>query len=86
MKGLSALCLIFLIDAIIGLAQGHNMYTLKPGGAIGVVVNLITLIVCLFLGPALWKVAERRDLYKAIQRYNEEDDPSALREWDRNFP
>jgi len=85
MKGLSVLCLIFLIDAIVGLAQGNNMYTLKPGGTTGVIVNVITLIACLILGPGLWKAAERRDLNEAISRYQEDGDPAALAEWERTY-
>jgi hypothetical protein len=85
MKGLSVLCLIFLIDSIVGLAQGNNMYTLKPGGSTGVVVNVITLIGCLIVGPALWKAAERRDLNEAIRRYQADGDQPALTEWERTY-
>src|SRR5579885_2351452 len=85
MKGLSVLVLIFLIDSIVGLVQGNNMYTLKPGGSTGVVINVITLIACLILGPALWKAAERRDLNEAIRRYQEDGDQSALAKWHRTY-
>lgn len=85
MKGLSVLCLIFLIDAIVGLVQGNNMYTLKPGGTTGVIVNVITLIACLFLGPGLWKAAERRDMNEAIRRYQADGDQSALADWERTY-
>jgi uncharacterized membrane protein len=85
MKGLSVLCLIFLIDAIVGLAQGNNIYTLKPGGSTGIVVNVITLIACLIVGPALWKAAERRDLNEAIRQYQADGDQSVLTEWDRTY-
>jgi len=32
MKGFSVLCLIFFVDGIVGIVQGNNLYTLKPGG------------------------------------------------------
>lgn len=85
MKGLSVLCLIFVIDAIAGLVQGNNMYTLRPGGSGGIVLNVVTLLACLIGGPALWQAAERRDLDRALRRYEEAGDASALHEWERTF-
>lgn len=85
MKGFSILVLIFAIDAIVGLAQGNNMYSLKPGGTTGVVVDVITLVVCLVLGPGLWQAAKRRDWRAAVARYEEEGDDSGLREWQRTY-
>jgi hypothetical protein len=64
-KGLSALCLLFAIDAVVGLVQGNNMYTLKPGGGSGIVVNVATLVVCLILGPWLWRTAQARATQRA---------------------
>jgi hypothetical protein len=72
LKGLSALCLLFVIDGIIGLAQGNNMYTLKPGGTNGVIANVVTIVVCLVLGPALWGAARRRDFAEAMRQYDDE--------------
>lgn len=85
MKGFSVLVLIFLVDSIVALVQGHNMYTLKPGGATGIVVDVITLIACLIIGPAMWQAAERRDLQKALRSYQETGETGALQEWDRTF-
>ena len=65
MKGLSALCLIFAIDAVIGLVQGNNMYTLKPGGGTGIGVNVATLVVCVILGPWLWRIAQAQATRRA---------------------
>ena len=59
MTALSLLCFIFLIDAIVGLVNGNNMYTLKPGGTAA--ANVVTLVVCVLLGPVLWRAAERQD-------------------------
>ena len=35
---------IFAADAVNGLVNGDNMYTLKPGGAAGIAVNTATLL------------------------------------------
>ena len=64
-KGLSALCLLFAIDAVVGLAQGNNMYSLKPGGGTGIAVNVATLVVCLILGPWLWRTAQAHAMQRA---------------------
>ena len=43
----SALSVIWVIDAIYGLATVHNMYTLKPTGVVGMLVNIVSLVVAL---------------------------------------
>jgi len=86
MKGFSVLCLIFFVDGIVGIVQGNNMYTLKPGGGSGLAVNIVTICVCLVLGPVAWETAKRRDFAEAMRRLEEDgQDGSALREWDRTF-
>lgn len=69
MKGLSALCLLFAIDAVVGLVQGNNMWTLKPGGGTGIAINIVTLIVSVILGPALWRAAQARAWGRAIAHH-----------------
>lgn len=66
MKGLSALCALFALDAVIGLAQQNNMYSLKHWNGGGIAVDVVTLIVCLIFGPALWQMAKRRALFRAL--------------------
>jgi hypothetical protein len=69
MRGLSAICLLFVIDAVWGLADGQNMFTLKPGGGTGITVNIIVLVGCLILGPALWRIAQARAWRRAHAHY-----------------
>ena len=45
----STVCLIFIVDAIVALAEGHNMYTLRATGTRGMVVNVVSLLVASWL-------------------------------------
>ena len=66
MKGLSALCLLGVFDAGMGLIHHQNMYTLQHWRTGGIIANVVTLVLCLVLGPFLWRLAQARAWQQAL--------------------
>jgi hypothetical protein len=46
---LSTLSVIWMVDAVVGLVQVHNMYTFKPTGAAGMLLNAVSFVVAMLV-------------------------------------
>lgn len=84
MKGLSAFCLLLAADSIYWLAKGKNVWTFHAGPH-HVLVNIVSLVVAVIVGPTLWKGASVRGYREAMRHFEETGDDSDLARWDKTF-
>lgn len=93
MKFLSLLCLIGVINAIYWGLKNQWMFDPTREGGYWWVADVAVGVICLILGPTLWRIAEarsHRNLYEVEQahrqgRISEEEREAAWRTHERDF-